>query len=798
MLMTSTEFAASIKAKYPQYQGLTDADLVTRMLAKYPQYKDQISDSVADTARMRLASGMGVHGAPPLTPEGVKAGRGVTTPEQIQTQPPKEVNGGFGGGFMQAIKNAPRSFAEGAAPSLTQPVNTAIDLAKGVPFRQAITQNSPSGQGAAVVDEAMRRGAANESTADMYGNVAGNAAMLAATKGVAEIIPEMPAVAERAATRGRNAQIGATPKDIALGGDPGRGVAAISPKSLGGFGRAEEIASGLDAATEAKTNFMANDSRAQMKVFNPDPLIKEAVESKAAMATSDRNFRNALTSFANRMRASVSGITGGEQRALSAVEMDRLRGQIDANWNATNKQFRVVTENETKMNDAHVDMDRALRQSLESEQSPIGNEYKALNQRIQDLTQAKTVQGRTNEESMAPAKTPLQQKEADKHVTGVGLVRSAVRANPAGASPLNVLRNPYYSMLAKIGGLKTPLPSPDMMATQPPVAGLSEPNMPTPGGAMFAAGDSGPAYDVSPVSGQLGFLQESKGSLPHGDWNQMRQWLLDRYMQEIAGRSGSGDGSSPEKPQFNRTQANVSEFTPENTDLLNNTPQGALFPPHFNAARSVVGASPIDNVIRDSAGDPVPSGSGMTVQGLYGEPLPTPRIGVLDAHGRVPEPGGRGGANTIQTTREAGPSELAHEYGHAIRERDLPPQQVKRFDSFYESRVKAWRDAYTAQAYPPEGSPPLSPRAEQRLHDAQERLEEHIPEAVLRYERAALDNPSSIDIEPSREAFAQLNADYIVSPQQFKAKYPEWYGVMRALYRGREYVGGKITDGGAK
>ena len=37
------EFAASIKAKYPQYAEIPDDELVTRILDKHPVYRDRIS-----------------------------------------------------------------------------------------------------------------------------------------------------------------------------------------------------------------------------------------------------------------------------------------------------------------------------------------------------------------------------------------------------------------------------------------------------------------------------------------------------------------------------------------------------------------------------------------------------------------------------------------------------------------------------------------------------------------------------------------------------------------------------------
>ena len=41
--MTIEEFGQKIKAKYPEYQDITDADLGQKVLAKYPEYKDLIN-----------------------------------------------------------------------------------------------------------------------------------------------------------------------------------------------------------------------------------------------------------------------------------------------------------------------------------------------------------------------------------------------------------------------------------------------------------------------------------------------------------------------------------------------------------------------------------------------------------------------------------------------------------------------------------------------------------------------------------------------------------------------------------
>ena len=42
MAQTIQQFGATIKAKYPQYRDMSDADVGKKMLAKYPQYQDMV------------------------------------------------------------------------------------------------------------------------------------------------------------------------------------------------------------------------------------------------------------------------------------------------------------------------------------------------------------------------------------------------------------------------------------------------------------------------------------------------------------------------------------------------------------------------------------------------------------------------------------------------------------------------------------------------------------------------------------------------------------------------------------
>lgn len=57
MPLSVQEFAAKVKAKYPEYQSLADDDLARRIVAKYPEYEGQVSlaPSVAEKAQQHLA-----------------------------------------------------------------------------------------------------------------------------------------------------------------------------------------------------------------------------------------------------------------------------------------------------------------------------------------------------------------------------------------------------------------------------------------------------------------------------------------------------------------------------------------------------------------------------------------------------------------------------------------------------------------------------------------------------------------------------------------------------------------------
>lgn len=83
------EFAASIKAKYPQYAAVPDEDLVSKMLEKYPQYKSQIEETPKQTMSV-LEMGR----------------RSLVDPRNTPTKEPDTWMGGFTKSISDQLKSA--------------------------------------------------------------------------------------------------------------------------------------------------------------------------------------------------------------------------------------------------------------------------------------------------------------------------------------------------------------------------------------------------------------------------------------------------------------------------------------------------------------------------------------------------------------------------------------------------------------------------------------------------------------------------------------------------------------------
>ena len=197
--------------------------------------------SVADTARARLSD----RG---LTPEAVKAGQGITSPSEIQFAPSKSVNGGFIGGLVSnplagVVDSVKEKIAAGHGPLV--PLEMAAELT--IP-------NIP-----AIAKESYRRGEANESTADMYGQVAQGAALAAGPKVLGKMAPtRAKAVAQYAKVidpKGENPSLAMEMAERLID----EGVKMADPrKELAGYAE-NELNTKLNPALDSAISSMPND-----------------------------------------------------------------------------------------------------------------------------------------------------------------------------------------------------------------------------------------------------------------------------------------------------------------------------------------------------------------------------------------------------------------------------------------------------------------------------------------------------------------------------------------------------------
>lgn len=85
-LMTPEAFAQSIKAKYPDYAEVPDAELAAKMLEKYPEYRDRVQTVAPKDAEAPIAkpgSGLGL----PAAIAGAVAPTAATLAAEVGTNP---------------------------------------------------------------------------------------------------------------------------------------------------------------------------------------------------------------------------------------------------------------------------------------------------------------------------------------------------------------------------------------------------------------------------------------------------------------------------------------------------------------------------------------------------------------------------------------------------------------------------------------------------------------------------------------------------------------------------------------
>jgi len=170
-----------------------------------------------------------------------------------------------------------------------------------------------------------------------------------------------------------------------------------------------------------------------------------------------------------------------------------------------------------------------------------------------------------------------------------------------------------------------------------------------------------------------------------------------------------------------------------------------FLPAQFKHARAVLYGAPLSGEIQ--------SGSHATkdVQGAYGRPFGTQQD-----------------SNTVLIARNATdePGVTAHEVNHAIYLHDLTPEQRQTFDAKVTDALRPAIEAIRA------GKPVPA-----HTFDG-------VPKAVQLYGWEYRNSPRNA----FNESFAELGAQYMLNPTAFKAKYPDWYAMIKSFYGGKEYI----------
>jgi len=231
---------------------------------------------------------------------------------------------------------------------------------------------------------------------------------------------------------------------------------------------------------------------------------------------------------------------------------------------------------------------------------------------------------------------------------------------------------------------------------------------------------------------------------------------------------------------------------------IRSMPIAELLPARFKTARSVIGMSPLDGIIRNRNGDY------LGASGLYGSDVPEQRSGVLDRSGKVPSKWKAGmymqpdDPNIIQTAKGSGITTELHEYGHAMFERDLTQPERVAWQQIHNRYVAPWKSAINelnamAESDPKGGLQVLSNarRAEyERMYDKVDALEAKIPRIIKDYESSGsgMDQDSRTMKEGGGwHSFAEFNAVYVLTPRELQSKYPDIYSYFKRIYGGKEF-----------
>jgi len=325
--MSTADFAAVIRAKFPQYADVADDVALARaIVTRFPQYADVAGLSVADAASARLA-------ARGLTPEGIKADPGAMEP-QPQILPFSAENARAGvremvgvddgtgfdtklkgeGGMMSGLGHAlnPVNIAKGLAQAGWNLVDPMGDMRPDVVPPGSALDLLPDFAGTA--RESYRRGESGESVSDMYGNTVG-AAVLAATP--AALARAAPAAGSRLAASAESRYAGITepPLTESMARQMmDRGIVVRDPKAL-----ATRAVAAEEAALAERQAII--DRNPLPERWRSTPARREAAQ-QVRSAEAEAKFQSDLQTVAETIKTPAKGgniLTGTAGKVLSMI-----------------------------------------------------------------------------------------------------------------------------------------------------------------------------------------------------------------------------------------------------------------------------------------------------------------------------------------------------------------------------------------------------------------------------------------------------------------------------------------------
>lgn len=370
--MNASDFAAKIKAKYPEYAGMPDADLVQKVIAKHPEYASQV-DSVSSQARQRYGELQGQGGLDPQTGQPTYENTGVAH-EFFTGTPLGNILAGTVKGLGNTVYHlgelvrhvTPGVQAESGPNDITralEPSNTTQKVAKGAEqLGEFLVPGAAEAGALAPIAKAIgKAGLAGEMLTS-----GATGAGVAAAQGESPVVGGVAGAVAPVAARGLvgtaraflNGLVGASPSAFAGGANPGLSMVEekVMGATKGGFLQGIRDA---QARTMAKLNTVLSKSPIVNDVTSAinDPIdaaIKNA-QSYPDQVKMLTNLKTQLSDEATQQAASgsLSKVSSPELNAIrSAVDDIRIAGIGDQGVPpAVNKALLNVSRNLNTMLD---------------------------------------------------------------------------------------------------------------------------------------------------------------------------------------------------------------------------------------------------------------------------------------------------------------------------------------------------------------------------------------------------------------------------------------------------------------